>query len=234
MIKLAGALVALVVIGASSVAAKAEVIRITYSATITDAHYSDGRNSVATSLLGPATISSTFDTSTGSYQSTPTGFTLGLVDGFGPNGPFGPAPLIQLNASMFGPMGGWQTSSEYFDQRQRAFISLGQGFITEFLQTPVFDFHTFIEYGSISLNFAFGGTGSGEFDTCCSFPPGDPTNPTPISGHFTIQSVSGIPDSFVAAPVPEPSTWAMLLVGLAGAGFAAYRRRSFESPVSFR
>jgi hypothetical protein len=28
------------------------------------------------------------------------------------------------------------------------------------------------------------------------------------------------------APVPEPSTWAMLLIGFAGIGFAAYRHRS--------
>jgi hypothetical protein len=26
--------------------------------------------------------------------------------------------------------------------------------------------------------------------------------------------------------VPKPSTWAMLLIGFAGIGFAAYRRRS--------
>lgn len=30
--------------------------------------------------------------------------------------------------------------------------------------------------------------------------------------------------SFAVAPVPEPSTWAMLLIGFAGIGFAAYRR----------
>lgn len=30
----------------------------------------------------------------------------------------------------------------------------------------------------------------------------------------------------IAAPVPEPSTWAMLLLGFAGIGFMAYRRRS--------
>lgn len=31
--------------------------------------------------------------------------------------------------------------------------------------------------------------------------------------------------SLVAAPVPEPSTWAMLLIGFAGIGFAGYRKR---------
>ena len=34
-----------------------------------------------------------------------------------------------------------------------------------------------------------------------------------------------VPTSFVT-PVPEPSTWAMLLLGFAGVGFMAYRRKS--------
>jgi hypothetical protein len=31
-----------------------------------------------------------------------------------------------------------------------------------------------------------------------------------------------------ATPVPEPSTWAMMLVGFAGLGYAGYRRRSAQ------
>jgi hypothetical protein len=39
-----------------------------------------------------------------------------------------------------------------------------------------------------------------------------------------------LPDGLsIAAPVPEPSTWAMLLIGFAGIGFATYRR-SRKSP----
>jgi hypothetical protein len=33
-----------------------------------------------------------------------------------------------------------------------------------------------------------------------------------------------IADAFVAT-VPEPSTWAMMILGFAGVGFMAYRRR---------
>jgi hypothetical protein len=29
---------------------------------------------------------------------------------------------------------------------------------------------------------------------------------------------------FLATPVPEPSTWAMMLIGFAGLGFVGYRR----------
>jgi PEP-CTERM motif len=32
--------------------------------------------------------------------------------------------------------------------------------------------------------------------------------------------------SSVSTSVPEPSTWAMMLVGFAGLGFAAYRQRT--------
>jgi hypothetical protein len=38
-----------------------------------------------------------------------------------------------------------------------------------------------------------------------------------LNGDFTISSVSA---------VPEPSTWAMMLLGFAGIGFVAYRRKS--------
>jgi len=44
---------------------------------------------------------------------------------------------------------------------------------------------------------------------------GNPSDP--IVGHIS--------DSVVAA-VPEPSTWAMMILGFAGVGFMAYRRRS--------
>jgi PEP-CTERM motif len=32
--------------------------------------------------------------------------------------------------------------------------------------------------------------------------------------------------SEVVAPVPEPSTWAMMILGFCGLGFMAYRRKS--------
>ncbi len=35
-----------------------------------------------------------------------------------------------------------------------------------------------------------------------------------------------LPGARLADPVPEPSTWAMLLMGFAGVGFMAYRRNS--------
>jgi len=39
-------------------------------------------------------------------------------------------------------------------------------------------------------------------------------------------STGAVGSGTVIAAVPEPSTWAMLLLGFAGVGFAAYRRKT--------
>lgn len=45
--------------------------------------------------------------------------------------------------------------------------------------------------------------------------------------HPTTATHQAIANSFLAvAAVPEPSTWAMLIIGFAGVGFMAYRRRT--------
>jgi outer membrane lipase/esterase len=45
--------------------------------------------------------------------------------------------------------------------------------------------------------------------------------------HPTAAAHMVIADAFlsIAAPVPEPSTWAMMILGFAGVGFLTYRRR---------
>jgi len=37
--------------------------------------------------------------------------------------------------------------------------------------------------------------------------------------------------TLIGSAVPEPSTWAMLLLGFAGLGYAAYRRRPIAATV---
>jgi hypothetical protein len=49
------------------------------------------------------------------------------------------------------------------------------------------------------------------------------SDPTGIIG-FTASSSTGDPFEFGMAGVPEPSTWALMLLGFAGLGFAGYRR----------
>ena len=49
----------------------------------------------------------------------------------------------------------------------------------------------------------------------------------------SVTTASGVFDNLVSATVPEPSTWAMMLIGFGGLNFAAYRaRRSIASEVA--
>jgi hypothetical protein len=62
-----------------------------------------------------------------------------------------------------------------------------------------------------------------------------PTGVSLINAHFDVgdANLSNMTpfDPTVTSSVPEPSTWAMLLIGFAGIGFAAYRR---SPPVQSR
>jgi hypothetical protein len=51
------------------------------------------------------------------------------------------------------------------------------------------------------------------------------TSPLFAPGTFTYPNETLVISEFTAA-VPEPSTWAMMLLGFAGIGFVAYRRKS--------
>jgi hypothetical protein len=54
-----------------------------------------------------------------------------------------------------------------------------------------------------------------------------PDGPFLYSGDIgTVVVTATLPDGFYIRGVPEPSTWAMLLIGFAGVGFAAYRRKN--------
>ena len=56
------------------------------------------------------------------------------------------------------------------------------------------------------------------------------TNPN-STGSFEAANFSGIGNQAVGA-VPEPSTWAMMILGFAGVGFVAYRRKSKPALVA--
>jgi PEP-CTERM motif len=53
----------------------------------------------------------------------------------------------------------------------------------------------------------------------------DPGFPFSFTGTYTVVEDSGSA-TFNIASVPEPSTWAMMILGFAGMGFMAYRRKS--------
>ena len=50
----------------------------------------------------------------------------------------------------------------------------------------------------------------------------------PLSGPFAATLTVDLPSGFLTA-VPEPSTWAMMILGFAGVGFMTYRRRKIAA-----
>jgi hypothetical protein len=50
-----------------------------------------------------------------------------------------------------------------------------------------------------------------------------------VAGQYAdLYHFEGLPDGALAGGVPEPSTWAMLLIGFAGLGYAGYRRTAIN------
>jgi hypothetical protein len=66
--------------------------------------------------------------------------------------------------------------------------------------------------------------GQGTFQETLIFLGGDTLSGDPLSGKFTY-TFTPFATSPIPPAVPEPSTWAMMLIGFAGLGYAAARRK---------
>ena len=49
-----------------------------------------------------------------------------------------------------------------------------------------------------------------------------------MAADFVVDNVSIADNVSLTTAIPEPSTWAMMILGFAGLGFSAYRRRAFQ------
>jgi PEP-CTERM motif len=81
-----------------------------------------------------------------------------------------------------------------------------------------------------NMLFNFGPTGVNEFEVLGIDPSLglDPNNPVAFVTALTFEGTGTFTGTMtpVTSDVPEPSTWAMMVLGFAGIGFMAYRRRS--------
>ena len=77
-------------------------------------------------------------------------------------------------------------------------------------------------------------SGSGDIEIWPEYPyPGRPSPSEP--GHMYVSGVStpgDTDDYFTATFVPEPSTWAMMLLGFAGLGYLGYRSRKRPAAIA--
>jgi hypothetical protein len=86
-------------------------------------------------------------------------------------------------------------------------------------------------YGTLSVNLVNAGFGISSFGLFGNFAytASSPVDPIGLPGGGApvdpIGTPGGDPPGGAVSAVPEPSTWAMLLLGFAGLGFAGYRSR---------
>jgi hypothetical protein len=118
-------------------------------------------------------------------------------------------------------------------------------------QSPVFEFSPgdTVNFGTIEVGGPFPGLDV-TFNAPIAPPPsfastsGSPCSPCTMTYDLTytlpvdatnIQLIISGLDSYsppaMLSPVPEPSTWAMLLIGFAGIGFITYRRKNTETEI---
>jgi hypothetical protein len=68
-------------------------------------------------------------------------------------------------------------------------------------------------------------TANGSFNIFDAIADGDTTNTATPYGLVRAGAVTLGAGTLIVAPVPEPSTWAMMILGFFGVGFLAYRRK---------
>ncbi|WP_260600228.1 PEPxxWA-CTERM sorting domain-containing protein [Sphingomonas endolithica] len=89
-----------------------------------------------------------------------------------------------------------------------------------------------------SLSIAATNLGFTQFNSPTLFT-GSPSNPIFLTGSFTLvnpffgDGTLTISPAAVAGAVPEPATWAMMLVGFGGIGFSMRRRLKVRTTVSY-
>ncbi len=186
--------------------AQSETITINYTGVVDNISIVGVPHQSYDYLLGPFTLTTTVNTSVGTLVPAVGGFTFSA----------GLAPLVypvvppSVPDYAFGSFGFW---GYYGVQMTLSGSTVSQKFYSAQGGPGYFDVVTpYLEIDPVGI----GGTGGGTFFLDPGYPSG-----IGIYGYFTLNSA--VSDQIAA--IPEPSTWTMLLIGFAGIGFAAHRRR---------
>lgn len=168
---------------------------------------------------------------------------------------FSPATLARVDADA-GGLGNFANEPSpntimYFLDANNATLDVTNGFDTGFSF-----FYSSATAASVTVYDAPGGTGNilatlnllaQAFDNCTGDPNGQYCNWTPIGVNFSGTAYSidfggtagftGFDNitfgSATAGAVPEPSTWAMMLIGFGAVGFSMRRRRKSDAVAQF-
>ena len=126
----------------------------------------------------------------------------------------GGAHLAGFPGDLTGPLSG----SNYiqFGTAGSAFTASATGLFFDFSS-----FGTYLIFQSGTGYLCFNGAGGscdGNVSSVSVFVTGGPAQVSAVRGNLEFATVAGA--------VPEPSTWAMMILGFAGVGFMAYRQRN--------
>ncbi len=128
-------------------------------------------------------------------------------------------PAGPNTANLTGPLSGANTSFYGTDTTTTAFTATSAGLFFDFSATNVGGHSQYLIFDSsnyLCLNAAAGNCSGNPSSVAIYVSGSDPL--IPETGNVEIATV--------ASAVPEPSTWAMMLLGFAGIGFMAFRRKS--------
>jgi PEP-CTERM motif-containing protein len=197
------------------VSAQAAIIDVTYTGTIYNSFSTDGAGmfgAAGASLAGQAiSVTYTYDTSLAPIQNNPNPVFNQTISGA--------TTAIDITIN-----GITQTFTSFFSSLA---LNYNTGVGQSRVQHEAFFDNSGVNYISMQL---VANNGSLPIDLTAPY---DYTNANTGTGFFRLGNgtqalfqPTHVTAVEVAAAVPEPSTWAMMVLGFAGVGFLAYRRRS--------
>jgi hypothetical protein len=209
--------------------AQAAIVDVTYSGSIYGVSYNGNFNGIdAANLFGggslvkkTATVTFAFDTSVSPIQNS---FNSNYIRGGSNVGGGTVSPGIEATITINGIS---HTIGGSFDSLIKAYSD----FAGSQSQHELSDGTNFVNASAAAIAGVFPASINTPFSYNAIPLPGGSVVPTTgtikLNGEFILFTPTFISESLAVSPaVPEPSTWAMMILGFVGVGFLTYRRRN--------